>query len=123
MDFDVQLAERIYAEERGEVEGVTDESKAFRATGRPIAELSGRVLAVRRDFQTGGTLLGAFLGFVFAVKLIQLARRRHTSDYDIDRPWCLACARCFKYCPHDPNNLAMLQSESPDVDGDERDRP
>ena len=122
MHFDVQLAERIYAEENGAVEGVTDESKAFRATGRPIAELSERVLVVRKELGTSGALLGAFLGLVFAVKLVQLARRRQTSDYDIDRPWCLACARCFKYCPHDPKNLTMLLNESSDADGDQRDQ-
>ena len=106
----VQLAERIYAEQSAAVEGVTDASKAFRALGTPIAQLYQSALAVRGRFQVGAPLFGAFMGLVFGSKLVQLARRTGRPDYDIDRAHCVACARCFKYCPHDPGNLALLES-------------
>ena len=117
MHVDVQLSERIRAEEAGAVEGVIDESEAFRATGRPIGELYELALRVRSRFAVAGPLAGLFLGIVFAVKLVQLARRRRQKDYDIDRTRCVACARCFKFCPHDPSNTALLESLSPAPEG------
>ena len=106
----VQLAERIYAEETAAVTGVTDASMAFRALGTPIAELYEGSIVVQGRFQMGAPLFGGFMGLVFGGKLIQLARRAARPIYDIDRAHCVACARCFKYCPHDPDNLALLEA-------------
>jgi len=34
-----------------------------------------------------------------AARLIALSVRRRREDYEADRSDCLACGRCFEYCP------------------------
>ena len=104
----VRLADRIYLEETGQEEGTTDASNAFRATGKEIKELYAEALAIQSRFGLGGWLSGGFVGLVIALKLIGLSLRRHRIDYEADRARCLACGRCFEYCPkeHTKRKLA-----------------
>ncbi|MGB2808554.1 MAG: 4Fe-4S dicluster domain-containing protein [Sedimentisphaerales bacterium] len=104
----VRLADRIYLEETGQEEGTTDASNAFRATGKEIKELYAEALAIQSRFGLGGWLSGGFVGLVIAQKLIGLSLRRRRTDYEADRAGCLACGRCFEYCPkeHTKRKLA-----------------
>ena len=95
----VRLADRIYLEETGQAEGTTDASDAFRATGKDIKELYAEALDIQARFVLGGWLSGGFVGLVITLKLIGLSLRRHRIDYEADRAGCLACGRCFEYCP------------------------
>lgn len=95
----VRTAERVYLEETGKVEGTTNASNAFRATGRPSEDLYQEATAIRGRFALGGALLGGFLGLIVAGKLITLSVRRGRSDYEADRAGCFACGRCYQYCP------------------------
>jgi len=97
----VRLAERIYQEETGEVEGTTDASDGFRATGQEISELYEEASNIRAQFGLGGWILGGFIGLVIGVKLIGLSVWRQRTDYEADRASCLACGRCFEYCPRE----------------------
>ena len=107
----VRLAERVQAEDTKKVEGDTDASRAFRGTGRTTAELYADALGLRRQFVLGGRWLGGFLGLVVAVKLIQLSIRRRRPDYEADRGICLACGRCFDYCPVEHQRRKMTNVE------------
>jgi ferredoxin len=111
MHATVRLAERIHGEDGGTVEGTIDASDAFRATGRPVEELNAEALAIRGRFVTGGWILGAFLGFLFAMKLINLSIFRRRTDYEADRATCIACGRCFPYCPveHERRKGALVR--------------
>jgi len=105
----VALAERIRLENAGAVEGTTDESDAFRATGRSADDLYGESDAIVGQFVgkwlAAGVpfgmahLMGAFVGVVIALKLLAASIRRSRSDYEPDRADCVACGRCFAYCP------------------------
>ena len=97
----VRLAERIYLEEAGEVEGTTDASAAFRATGKEISRLYEEASNIRAEFGLGGRIFGGFVGLVIGLKLIGLSVWRQRTDYDADRASCLACGRCFAYCPRE----------------------
>jgi NosR/NirI family nitrous oxide reductase transcriptional regulator len=97
----VRLAERIYLEEAGEVEGTTDASEAFRATGKGIPELYEEASNIRVQFGKGGWFFGGFVGLVIGFKLIGLSVWRRRKDYEADRADCLACGRCFEYCPRE----------------------
>jgi NosR/NirI family nitrous oxide reductase transcriptional regulator len=97
----VRLAERIYAEEAGEVEGTTDASAAFRATGKKISELYKEASDIRTEFGLGGWIFGGFVGMVIGLKLIGLSVWRRRKDYEANRASCLACGRCFEYCPRE----------------------
>ncbi len=97
----VRLAERIYLEETGEVDETTDASAAFRATGKPISELYEEASNIRAEFGLGGWIFGGFVGLVIGLKLIGLSVWRQRTDYEADRAGCLACGRCFAYCPRE----------------------
>ncbi|MFW6163139.1 MAG: hypothetical protein ACODAJ_10260, partial [Planctomycetota bacterium] len=99
MHMQVQTAERVWLEEQGEVEGETDASKAFRRTGRPPEELYADALAIREEVRTVGWGAGAVVGLLVALRVIGVSIRRRHSDYQADRARCLACGRCFEYCP------------------------
>jgi len=95
----VRLAERIYLEDTGKVEGTTNASLAFRATGKEVKELYEEASNIRAKFGLGGWLFGGFVGLVIGLKLIGLSVRRQRKDYEADRASCVACGRCFEYCP------------------------
>jgi len=101
MHATVRLAERVYLEETGKVEGTTDASTAFRATGTDAKELYKEASDIRARFGFGGWLLGGFIGLVAGLKLIGLSVQRQRTDYEADRAGCLACGRCFEYCPRE----------------------
>jgi NosR/NirI family nitrous oxide reductase transcriptional regulator len=105
----VALADRIRLENDGKVEGTTDESDGFRATGRPAEELYAEARGIEDTFvSTWGPaamsvgaahLFGGFVGLVIGLKLVGLSIRRKRTDYEADRASCVACGRCFAHCP------------------------
>jgi len=97
----VRLAQQIYMEETGKTEDITDASSAFRATGKEINELYEEASNIRARFVLGGWILGGFIGLVISLKLIGLSVWRQRTDYEADRASCLACGRCFNYCPRE----------------------
>jgi ferredoxin len=97
----VRLADRIYLEETGQAEDTTDASSAFRATGKEVKDLYAEALEIQAGFGLGGWLSGGFVGLVLALKLIAVSCRRRRTDYQADRAGCLACGRCFEYCPQE----------------------
>ena len=111
MHATVRLAERVWLEEQAKVAGDTDASKAFRKTGRPTQELYAEVAGLGQQFTLGGRLLGAFLGLVAGLKLLGLSVHRTRADYEADRAACLACGRCFAYCPIERKRLKKVADE------------
>jgi len=124
----VQLAERIAAEDAGKVTppantqasaGALDKkeknkeltSKAFRQTGNSTTELFAQALQKRGEFVTGGWLLGAFVGLVIGGKLVSLSRPQKRSIYEPDRALCLACGRCYSYCPKELVKVKRAQKD------------
>jgi polyferredoxin len=101
----VRTAERVYLEETGQVVGTTNASDAFRTTGQTSAALYLDATAIRNRFALGGGLLGGFIGFVAGGKLITLSVRRRRTEYEANPASCLACGRCYKYCPKEQERL------------------
>ena len=74
---------------------------AYRNTGRPVKELYEKAVELRKWFAAAGAWFGAYVGLVIGVKLIHLSLRRRRADYQPDRAGCIACGRCFWYCPEE----------------------
>ena len=119
MHATVRLAERIYLENQGLLSETTDASSAFRATGEPIEDLYEQASVIRKQFKFGGWLLGSFIGLVASLKLIIPSARRQRTDFQADSASCLACGRCFKYCPREHVRLKNL-SEKQDITDDDK---
>ncbi len=101
MHATVRLAERVYLEEADQVEDTTDASAAFRGTGRTVEELYAEATALRARFGVGGSMLGAFMGLVISMKLIGVSVKHRHTEYEAERAGCVACARCYRYCPRE----------------------
>lgn len=110
MHSTVRLAERIRMEEAGEVKDLTDASEAFRGSGRKIEDLYREEAELLDDFAWGGAALGAFIGLVVGVKLLSLSVRRRRENYEPDRSTCLACGRCFEFCPVEKKRRGGIES-------------
>ena len=105
----VRLAERIYLEDNSKVQDTTDASEAFRATGKDTEELYKEALNIRTEFGLGGWFAGGFLGLVIGIKLITASIWRQRTDYEAGRASCLACGRCYKYCPVERERLKKIK--------------
>jgi NosR/NirI family transcriptional regulator, nitrous oxide reductase regulator len=98
-DFTTKLAQQVLAEQTGEVEGTTDETDTFYASGIPLTMLYQKAAERSRTFQITGALLGAWTGLIIALKLIEIGLFRHRADYHVQPSKCVACGRCFDACP------------------------
>jgi len=104
----VRLADRVWAEEQGLVEGTTDESDAFYHLGLPNTGLYREAGEIRTRYDIGSTLFVAWIGLVMGVRLIAMSVRRRREGYEIDPSACMACGRCYGSCPVD---LAYARGE------------
>ncbi|NLH17179.1 MAG: 4Fe-4S binding protein, partial [Phycisphaerae bacterium] len=96
----VRLAQQVALEQSGVTSDITpNEILAFKKSGQTTDALYARALAIRRQFRLGGGILGGFLGLVIGLKLIMLSVRWRRDEYQAHRAACLACARCFEFCP------------------------
>jgi ferredoxin len=107
----VRLAERVLAEDTKKVSGTTEESTAFRATGKPVDELKTQAMQIRHRFAIGSPILGAFLGLVFAAKILSLAIAKPNKIYEPDQSNCVSCGRCYKFCPRELSRVRKLTSQ------------
>jgi ferredoxin len=98
---EVRLARQVLREDAGLARTTTLESDTFRASRRTVKELQESAAEVTRRFATGGPVLGGFLGLVLGLTWLASYRQRRRTDYEPDRGRCLACGRCFAYCPRE----------------------
>ena len=126
MDATVRLAEVIHSGATDAPEPVTeaDETRAEMveahiASGRPTEELYEEAAIIRGQLARAGMLAGAFIGLVVGLKLISSSVRRTRLDYEADRAACLACGRCFKFCPREQLRLKERRGEPAGDEGDQ----
>ncbi|MGD0898749.1 MAG: 4Fe-4S binding protein [Thermoguttaceae bacterium] len=105
----IRLAERVWLENQALVEDTTEASEAFRNSGQPAAKLYAQAGQISRQIGAGGGWLGAWVGLVIGLKLIHLAIRRRRTDYQPDPINCVACGRCFWYCPSEQARQGWIQ--------------
>lgn len=75
------------------------EVEAFYMEGRTMEDLAASADAVRVQFRTISTWCGAFMGLVLSIALIRFSVKRRRETYEIDMSSCVACGKCFDYCP------------------------
>ena len=73
--------------------------EAFYMEGRTMEDLAASADAVRAQFRTISTWCGAFMGLVLSIALIRFSVKRRRETYEIDMSSCVACGKCFDYCP------------------------
>jgi ferredoxin len=90
----------------------TPESLASARAEQGPKELLAAAMDIRRRFAVGGWLFGGWVGLVVGIKLVGLSVRHTLSDYEPDRAACVACARCFLYCPNERVRLGLLPADA-----------
>lgn len=105
----VALAERYLRERQAPVHyGVqTPAALALERAQRESSALLTEARDIQRRFERGGLLFGVWTGLVIGAKLISLSVQRRRTDFEPDRGACLACARCFAYCPNERLRAGM----------------
>ncbi len=112
----VRLADRIYLEESGKVVDTTDASLAFRGSGKQIDKLYTDASNIQSKIGLGSLILGVFIGLLIGLKLIKHSIRWHRADFEADRASCLACGRCFEYCPREQIRLKKMEEGAKDIE-------
>jgi NAD-dependent dihydropyrimidine dehydrogenase PreA subunit len=95
----VKLLKVIELEESGAAATKSLESEALRVDAEVIAELKRLSDTAKNSFRWGLTLLGIYLGIVVGGHLIRQSTYRKRGSYDADPALCVACGRCYGYCP------------------------
>lgn len=96
---DVYLYDLVLAHEANPDADMPLEVVAFHSMGRNIDELGAKVEDIQKQFNLYAWLAGALIGFVIGMKLINLSVKRTRKTYEIEHAGCVACGKCFDYCP------------------------
>ena len=96
---DVQLYDMVIQNETQPQEIQSLELQAFYGQGKTVEELAVQVAGIKKEFRIYSGIIGAFIGLVIALTLINLSVKRTRKLYEIDDANCVSCGRCFKYCP------------------------
>lgn len=118
---DVRLAELLHAEETGIVpeRGTFRETRAFQkvldpAVSDPSEEQYQQAANIYHRVRTAMLYFGFWVGLVISVKLVALTLRRKRTEYEVDPTRCIACGRCFWYCPNQREQRVFLEGDLPD---------
>ena len=96
---DVYLAELIITHPELADDPDNIDIQTFLSSGKSLDTLVEEARIVLERFHKGGWLLGAFLGLVFGIFLLnQVVFRKHI-DYEPHKGDCYSCGRCMDYCP------------------------
>jgi len=93
----VRLTQQI--QEQTDAAEIPDTVKAFYSSGQTLESLQQAANAKQQQFALGSTLAGGFLGLVIGGTLLthSIFWKRH--EYEAHRAGCIACGRCYNYCP------------------------
>lgn len=109
----VELAERHVVQQKtpATFPPMTPEALSLeRAASNPEALLASAE-KIRDRVALACWLFGGWIGLVIGIKLIALSLRTARTDYEPDRGACVACARCFEYCPNERTRRGQLPLE------------
>jgi NosR/NirI family transcriptional regulator, nitrous oxide reductase regulator len=94
----VQLGLDVIAVREGRMEPTLD-TDAFAAGEVTVDTLIQRGRAQIRRMSWAGAIFGALLGLFLGMRLLRLTRHIRDDDWVPDQGACVACARCFDFCP------------------------
>ncbi len=102
---DVRLMRMLNEYDAAPDEGMTPEVEAFYEMGRSIDELTERVDATMQSFRHWSLIAGGMIGLSLGCRLIRLSVKRTRKTYEIEPAACVACGKCFNYCPQNKSKI------------------
>jgi polyferredoxin len=102
---DVKLYDLVMQHEKDPQNILSLELEAFYGRDDSVEKLTEKYEVIQVDFKFYSTIAGAFIGLVIGITLINLSVKRTRKLYEIEKKDCVACGRCFSYCPQNNPNL------------------
>ncbi len=111
--FDVRTAVLLVAEEEKLTEafGTYPETRAVMQIHKDNTDVYRQAAERYKRFRMAGLGLGCWVGAVLGLTFILLMTRRRRTEYEVDPGRCVACGRCFWYCPNQKENRVLLEVE------------
>lgn len=107
---EVRLYDLVTEHERHPQDELSLELEAFYGQGRTLEDLTRAFEEIQADFKWYATIAGAFIGLVVGLTLIKLSVKRTRKQYEIDYTACVACGKCFSYCPQNNKKVEPKKS-------------
>ena len=109
---DVKLAQ-VVRQAESEVGGVSDPvaADAFVRGGEESEALYARAAALERRFRHGSVVFGVWFGLVGGVLLAVYSRQKVRKIFETDPSDCVACGRCFAFCPREQVRVQEIRKE------------
>ncbi|MDR2969163.1 MAG: 4Fe-4S binding protein [Tannerellaceae bacterium] len=108
---DVRLYDMVMLHEADPQDVLSIDLETFYGQGGTVEALTATYQGIQADFKLYATIAGALIGFVIGITLIGLSVKRTREQYDINGANCVACGKCFGYCPQNsinPDPVEML---------------
>ncbi len=96
---DVYLAELLISHPELANDPDNIDVQTFLSSGKSLDTLVAEAEVIRGQFKTGSWILGAFLGLVIGISLLNTTTHRRKEEYVPDKGNCYSCGRCMDYCP------------------------
>ena len=106
---EVKLYDMVIQHESEPQDILSIDLEAFYGLGDTVESITERYDAIQNVFKYYSTLAGALIGFVFGITLISLSVKRTRKQYEIAHKNCVACGRCFSYCPQNKTNENLTE--------------
>lgn len=71
----------------------------FMSSGKSLQTLVSEAKVIQGKFKLGGWYLGAFIGLVIGISLLNQVIFRKRSIYEANKGDCFSCGRCMDFCP------------------------
>jgi len=71
----------------------------FLSSGKSLKTLVSQATVIQDKFRVGGWYLGAFIGLVIGISLLNQVIFRKRSIYETNKGDCFSCGRCMDFCP------------------------
>lgn len=107
---EVRLYDLVVAQEANPEGELSLELEAFYGQGRTLEDLMRTYEKIQADFSFYATIAGALIGLVLGITLINLSVKRTRKQYEIDYAACIACGKCFGYCPQNKKGVESRKS-------------
>ncbi|MEN8126479.1 MAG: 4Fe-4S binding protein [Planctomycetota bacterium] len=95
----VWLADRVKLEQAGVYKEPVDQTQAFYTSGQTLEALYEAAAEKQKQFALGSAAAGGFMGLIVGGTLLAHSIFWKRSEYEAQRTGCVACGRCYNYCP------------------------
>lgn len=97
---ELSLSNKTVALNQMVIQGLqTLDVETFLSQGGNIDQLAAEAQAIQSQFRRLSLVMGALIGLIISLTLLNLSLKRRRTQYSIAASDCLSCGKCINYCP------------------------